>query len=35
MDDRTEKFFEGDNYEAAKQGAEGMLGQCPECSYET
>ena len=29
------KFFEGDNYEAAKQGLEGMLGTCPECSYET
>jgi hypothetical protein len=30
-----EKFFEGDNFEAAKEGAEGVLGTCPECSYET
>jgi hypothetical protein len=29
------KFFEDDDYQAAKEGAEGMLGSCPECSYET
>jgi hypothetical protein len=35
METALKKFFEDDNYEAAKEGAEGMLGRCPECSYET
>jgi hypothetical protein len=35
METALKKFFEDDNYEAAKEGAEGMLGTCPECSYET
>ena len=35
METSLKKFFEDDNYEAAKEGAEGVLGTCPECSYET
>jgi hypothetical protein len=35
METALKKFFEEDNYEAAKEGCEGMRGHCPECSYET
>jgi hypothetical protein len=35
MEATLNNFFEADNHEAAKEGAEGSLGNCPECSYET
>ena len=35
METALRKFFEADNYEAAKEGAERPLNHCPECSYET
>lgn len=34
MEATLKKFFEGDNYDAARHGSEPSLGRCPECSYE-
>ena len=35
MDDRTEKVLRRRQLLSGEEGAEGMFGQCPECSYET
>jgi hypothetical protein len=35
METVLKKFFEGDNYDAARDGGEPSLDRCPECSYET